>query len=178
MQAQPILETERLILRPFTLADAARVQALAGDQRIADTTQNIPHPYEDGMAESWLKGRRDLWEKREVVSYAVCIKQTDELIGCVGLRVNRHDNNAALGYWVGYPYWNQGYCTEASKQLLTFAFENLNLHRIHSCYFSRNPGSGKVMQKLGMQYEGEFKQHAFKDGHYEDLIYYGLVRPQ
>jgi len=71
VNTQPQLETERLLLRPFTLADAADVQRLAGDPEIAATTLRIPHPYEDGIAEQWLAEMPARFEKNEEVVFAV-----------------------------------------------------------------------------------------------------------
>ena len=67
MKEIPTLETERLVLRPFGLHDAADVQRLAGDRAIADTTLNIPHPYEDGMAEEWIFKHQDAFDKDQGV---------------------------------------------------------------------------------------------------------------
>ena len=69
INVQPTLETERLILRPFDLSDGPRIQLLAGDESIASTTLNIPHPYEDGMAEEWIRTHQDEFEKGNVKGY-------------------------------------------------------------------------------------------------------------
>ena len=81
-----------------------------------------------------------------------------------------------LGYWIGVPYWGKGYCTEAGEALLEYGFTELDLNRIHASYFSRNPASGRVMEKLGMTYEGTRKQHILKWNKFEDLALKGILR--
>jgi len=85
MKARPRIETERLDLRPFDLSDAADVQQLANDPRIADVTQNIPHPYEDGMAEEWISTHQSAYESGKRVQFAIQLKSTCEFLGCISL---------------------------------------------------------------------------------------------
>ena len=70
MDPQPTLETERLILRPFRLDDAKRVQLLAGRREIASTTLNVPHPYEDGMAEQWISTHESVFQAGRGVPFS------------------------------------------------------------------------------------------------------------
>ena len=98
------------------------------------------------------------------------------LIGAVGLRLELDDRRAELGYWIGKPYWNQGYCTEAARAAIQFGFEQLELNRIFANHFVRNPASGRVMQKLGMVYEGRLRQHVKKWDAFEDLELYGILK--
>jgi len=195
MLRQPNLETVRLLLRPFRQADADQVQRLAGDRAVADTTLNVPHPYEDGLAEKWISNHRDWFNRRQQAVFAVTLRNSDcstpsatgvasyndwwpagTLIGTAGLRIETEDQRAELGYWIGKPYWNQGYCTEAARAVLQFGFEQLDLHRIFAHHFVRNPASGRVMQKLGMTHEGRLPQHVKKWDAFEDLELYGILR--
>ncbi len=80
-----------------------------------------------------------------------------------------------LGYWVGVPYWGRGIATEAAGEVLRFAFDVLGLNRVYATHVPRNPASGRVMEKLGMQREGYLRSHAFAGGHYEDLILYAII---
>lgn len=173
---QPTLQTQRLILRPFTLADAPDVQRLAGDRDIAATTLLIPHPYEDGMAEAWIQTHPAAFAERKAVTFAIAIRETEQLCGAMGLRIDGGNNNAELGYWIGKPYWGRGYCTEAAKAVLQYGFEVLQLHRIHASHFVQNPASGRVMQKIGMSYEGHCRQHTLKWGQYEDIKLYSILK--
>lgn len=174
----PHLETERLSLRPFLLSDASDVQRLAGDRAIADTTLNVPHPYEDGMAEAWISGLQTRVEDGDLSVFAVTLKTGSELVGAVTLRIDQSMNRASLGYWIGKPYWDVGYCTEAAIRLVQFGFEELKLHRLHAEHLDRNPGSGRVLQKIGMVKEGIARQHMKKWDRYEDLVLYGLLRSE
>ncbi|MCB0368851.1 MAG: GNAT family N-acetyltransferase, partial [Bdellovibrionales bacterium] len=88
-QQFPILETERLILRPFTLADAKDVQQMAGSQKIAETTVVIPHPYLDGVAEDWISKHQDWFRSGDSVDFAIELKSFKKLIGNISLMINK-----------------------------------------------------------------------------------------
>jgi ribosomal-protein-alanine N-acetyltransferase len=172
---QPVLETPRLRLRPFTLRDACDVQRLAGDREVSSTTRLIPHPYPDGLAEQWIASLDGLYAKGRSASFAITLHD-GTLMGAVGLSIEPADRHAELGYWIGRPYWNRGYCTEAARAAVRFAFETLELQRIFAHYIARNPASGRVMEKLGMRREGCLRQHRFKAGEYQDLMLCGLLK--
>jgi len=178
MKTRPTIETKRLLLRSFELSDAKAVQSLAGDRAIADATLNIPHPYEDGMAEEWISSHQLKFEAGELSNFAIVLRTSGELIGAVGLRITPRFDRAELGYWIGTPYWNNGYCTEAGRTVLQYGFSVLKLNRIHASHLTRNPASGRVMQKLGMVHEGCARQHAKRWDRFEDLELYGILKEQ
>lgn len=173
---QPSLDTVRLILRPFRLGDAPAVQELAGERIIADTTLNIPHPYEDGMAEEWIGAHESGYEDGKIATFAIVLRDDAKLAGAIGLRIERGLNKAELGYWIGRPFWNLGYATEATMAILAFGFDELRLNRIQAGHLARNPSSGRVMQKAGMILEGTARQAIIKWGRYEDLVSYAILR--
>ena len=174
--SQPTLVTSRLILRPFCRGDASSVQQLAGEWEIADTTLNIPHPYENGMAEKWIEGHGPGYEAETLATFAVVLRDSGDLIGASGLRINRTLNKGDLGYWIGKPYWNLGYATEAARAVIAVGFDEIGLNRIHACHLARNPSSGRIMEKIGMLREGTARQDTMKWGKYEDLVTYGMLR--
>lgn len=176
MMQLPTLTTERLILRPFDLADAPAVQRLAGDPAIADTTLNIPHPYEDGVAETWIASHQEAFSAGQSVTLAITRRGDGALLGAIGLRTNQRFDRAEMGYWVGKPYWNQGYASEAARALIGYGFGQLGLNRIYAHHLVRNPASGRVMEKAGMAYEGTLRQHVKKNDVYEDLRLYAVLR--
>lgn len=176
--ALPTLETERLHLRPFTLADAPTVRELAGAREVAATTLLIPHPYPEGAAEAWIATHSENVAEGKQYTFALVRREDNALIGAMGLVRNSTHNKAELGYWIGVPYWNQGYATEAACAIVSFGFETLNLNRIFACHFLGNPASGRVMQKAGLQYEGTHRQDLFKWGEYIDHAVYGITRDQ
>ena len=165
-----------MILRPFSLTDAPAVQRLAGDRDVASTTLNIPHPYEDGMAEEWINGQQQSFEQNEFVTFAVALRPDNTLIGAISLHLDPGHDRAELGYWIGKPYWNQGYGTEAGRAVVQYGFEVIGLNRIHAAYLKRNPASGRIMQKIGMMYEGCLQQHLKRWETFEDVELYGILK--
>ena len=176
MPSQAIIRTERLILRPFRLADAPVVRKLAGVKRVSSTTLRIPYPYEKGMAEKWIRTHKRSFDQRKAVVYAIVRRKTGKLIGAISLQLSMENEKAELGYWIGSRHWNRGYATEAAEVMLIYGFAELGLNRIHAHHFTRNPASGKVLEKIGMRREGVLRQHVKRWGYYEDIIVYGILR--
>ena len=176
MKTALTLQTERLILRSLTLEDAQDVQRFAGDRDIALMVLRIPHPYEDGMAEEWIRACADAYKKDEAINFAITLRTDRNLIGTIGLELEQENERAELGYWIGKPYWNLGYATEAARAVVAYSFEVLKLNRIYAYHFTRNPASGRVLKKIGMHYEGCRRQHTKKWGSFEDSIGYGMLK--
>lgn len=175
MTSQPTLLTERLRLRPFCLADAPAVRLLAGERAIAATTINVPHPYEEGMAEAWIAGHPEAWRQGNGMICAVERKEESRLVGAVGLRIELDQRRAELGYWIGRPWWNTGYATEAARAVVSYGFRKLGLERVFARHFGSNPASGRVLAKIGMLQEGVLRRHIIKWGHFEDIVMFGML---
>ena len=174
----PTLTTPRLLLRPFEMQDAASVEALAGDARVADTTAAIPHPYPPGAAEAWIATLAPDFEARRQITCAVALRDGGVLIGAMSLMsLSEEHARAEIGYWIGVPYWSHGYCTESAARLIRYAHETFGITRIVARCLARNPASARVMVKLGMQSEGRQVGHVHKNGQFEDMLMYGLNLP-
>ena len=178
MQDQPTLTTERLTLRPFIPDDAFDIERLAGMREIADTTLSIPHPYPHGAAAEWIRTHAPAWANGSAATFAVVETRTGRLVGVTSLMINREHRRGELGYWIALHQWNQGYATESNQCLVDFGFEVLGLHRIESRHFLRNPASGRVMLKLGMQQEGVERDWAVKGDRFESLAVYSILEEE
>ncbi len=147
--AQPQLDSDRILIRPFFCSDAPGVQLLAGDRRVSRYTMNIPYPYEDGIAENWIASQKGAWASSQRAEFAVVEKTSERLVGTVGL-VDISHNEAELGFWIGVPFWGNGYCTEAATLLLEYGAREMQIVKFTARHLTANPASGKVMEKLGM----------------------------
>ncbi len=178
MNRFPVLATGRLVLRKFQLSDAPEVKRLVGDREVAANTLLIPHPYENGMAETWISTNSQLYDRGEGVIWAITCKKNKVLMGAIGLNIEPAFQKAELGYWVGRQYWSNNYATEAGFKVVEYGFKVLKLNRIYSRHLGRNPASGRVMQKLGMKHEGCLRQDVIKWGKLENIEIYGLLRSE
>lgn len=175
---QPILATERLVLRPLDEGDAERVRLLAGSREVAATTLHIPHPYPEGAAEAWIAATREQAVLGTSYTFAITRREDGLLVGCMGLSNSQAQGRGELGYWIGQEYWGLGYATEAARAVVAFGFAQLHLERIWAAYISGNRASGRVMEKVGMTYEGTQRQHVQKWGERFDLLLYGMLRSE
>ena len=103
------------------------------------------------MAEEWLSTHGRDWLNESRVTYAIVRQDNNELLGSISL-VEIDGSIAKLGYWIGEPYWDSGYCTEALSAILKFAFNDIGLKKVLAEHLTSNPASGRVMQKNEMQH--------------------------
>jgi len=172
MTTLPILETARLKLRPYSQDDIEELLPLIGTREVAATTMRIAHPYTEQDARGFLA----LTKEPGKIWLAVTLRSDGRQIGGIGLRVEEQHQHAELGYWLGVPYWGQGYATEASREMLRFGFEDLGMHRIFATHFKHNAVSGRILKKLGMRHEGCQREHLRKWDQFVDSELYGLLR--
>nr|WP_319556355.1 GNAT family N-acetyltransferase [uncultured Vibrio sp.] len=151
---QQVIESNRLILRPFSLLDAKRVAELAGDKQISEMTANIPYPYSVSDAENWIRTHETLFLSGKGVAYAIVLKETSEVIGAISFP-KLENGLGILGYWLGVPYWGNGYATEASKSLISFSKEHYGLTKLQVMHLVGNERSKSVIKKLGVKYVGD-----------------------
>ena len=98
------------------------------------------------------------------------------LVGTISLKNVVAKHLAELGYWIGQPYWGHGHATEAARAVLRHAFQELALERVWAQCLTRNPASGRVLQKIGMCHEGCQRSHVLKWGVLEDIELYGILK--
>ena len=179
MPAIPRLSTERLVLRPFVSADGPIVEALAGEHEVADTTLTIPHPYPTGGGAAWIATHADVWNRDGVLALAICQRAgAQELLGAISLHVEPQHRHGEIGYWIGAKYWGRGFATEATRALVGYAFTELGLHRLQARHFTRNPASGRVLQKVGMKLEGLHRDAYIRWGQFESVALYAILEPE
>jgi ribosomal-protein-alanine N-acetyltransferase len=166
------IKTQRLTLRPAALADAARVSMLAGDFDVACMTGTIPHPYSEQMAAEWIG---DALQGEEGVVFMIELQE--KLIGCTGYRAMA-DGYAELGYWIGKPFWGQGYATEAVGALVAHAFDADSFGYLMAGHFTDNPASAAVLRKLGFVAQGGELRDCAARGTRTECLTYRLERAQ
>lgn len=149
-----MIETERLILRPWQESDAEALYKYAMDPDIGPIAGWPPHTSVDNSREII----RTVFSAPE--TYAVVLKETDEPIGCVGIMFSNslhtasmNEAEAEIGYWIGKPYWGQGMIPEAVKVLLQRCFTDLHLKTVWCGYYEGNEKSKRVCEKCGFKYD-------------------------
>lgn len=121
---------------------------LAGDFDVASMTGTIPHPYSEEMAAQWIASA--IAGEEGVV---FVIERDGVLIGCTGYRAFDRDH-AELGYWIGKPYWGQGFATEAARALIAHAFDADEFAYLKAGHFADNPASERILRRLGFVADG------------------------
>ncbi len=153
-----MLQTERLVLRPWNEADAESLYEYAKDPEVGPGAGWPPHK----SAEESLEIIRTVFTGEQC--YAICEKENGKAIGAIELKLNGHtdmtdrDDECELGYWLGRPYWGRGYMPEAAKELLRYGFEELHMTTIWCGYYEGNLKSKRVQEKLGFEYHHTCKE--------------------
>lgn len=148
-----MIETERLILRPWQEDDAETLYKYASDPDIGPIAGWPPHT----SVENSLEIIRTVFSAPE--TYAVVLKDSDEPVGACGIMFADGLHSAAMkpgeaeiGYWIGKPYWGQGLIPEAVKALLSRCFNELKLDTVWCGYYDENIKSKRVCEKCGFKY--------------------------
>jgi ribosomal-protein-alanine N-acetyltransferase len=156
-----ILQTGRLLLRPPRAADISHFVPLLKDFDVAKNLSRVPHPYTEDDACAFIVSAANGWASGEDLAFSIVIKSSTAYIGICGVHPAR---NWEFGYWLGKPYWGQGYVTEAIARLVAFAFEELGAEKLTAAWFHDNPASGRVLEKLGCVPDGEEERSCLSRG--------------
>ena len=146
--------TERLLLRPGWAEDAPALAKAIGSEAIVLNLSKVPWPYDVGDAEAYLGRERAAGEADFLISMRT--HGAPRIIGGIGLA--REDGEVVLGYWIVPSCWGLGFATEAGRAVIALAQDSLRLDRIVGRHFVDNPGSGRVLEKLGFVSDGTVEQ--------------------
>ncbi|MCB1219337.1 MAG: GNAT family N-acetyltransferase [Planctomycetales bacterium] len=174
MPRQYFLYDDKVALRPLEDSDAALLCDWVNDQAVL-LYLGIPGRLTDGQELEWIAAMRG--SQRDVVLGIVDLSD-GALVGTVGIHlINRTDSNAMYGIMLGdKERWSKGIGTAAGMLACDYAFNSLNLHRLHLSVAAFNPRGTKSYEKIGFRHEGSMQQHIYKQGSYHDVLFMGLLR--
>ncbi len=174
----PRLETSRLVLRPFRMRDAADVFEYTSDEEVARFVLWDPHRSISDTRAS-IRAIRKMYRQGRPSSWAIELTGEKKVIGSIGFMwVSPENRSAEVGYSLSRHYWNRGIMTEALSRVLRSAFEDLPLHRIEAQYDIRNPASGRVMEKCGMQKEGLLRDRILNKKDFATVALWSIINPE
>ncbi|MDD3253009.1 MAG: GNAT family N-acetyltransferase [Lachnospiraceae bacterium] len=172
------IETERLILRPFTLKDApAMYRNWASDDAV---TRFLTWPSHKDLSvtEQVLGDWISHYSEANYYQWAIVFKEyLNEPIGCIGVnnRISDRLKIAHIGYCIGQNWWHKGIVSEALERIIKYLFDEIGVNRIESRHDPKNPNSGAVMKKCGMKQEGILRQSDWNNQGICDAVYYAIL---
>ena len=174
-----LLETERLILRRFTEDDAPQVyRNWASDDEV---TKYLTWPTHRSAADSlgFMKYCVQSYAEPTCYQWGMELKDTHELIGSLsGVHIDENADSVELGWCIGRRFWGKGYTPEAARAVTAFLFDEVGVNRIAALHDVHNLKSGRVMQKIGMKYEGTLRQYSRNNQGIADCCVYSLLRSE
>jgi len=144
-----VLETARLLLRPPEESEVARFAPLIGNFAVAKNLSIVPYPYTETDGLTWVAKMRSERANGGDYAFTLIRKEDGALIGVCAVHPS---SDFAFGYWIGEPYWGNGYATEAGRRVARFAFEALGAETLRAGFMHDNPASGRVLTKLGFSH--------------------------
>ncbi|MCS7202783.1 MAG: GNAT family N-acetyltransferase [Dictyoglomus sp.] len=174
----PVLETPHLILRKISLSDAEDLFEYAKDKEITKYLSWEPHKsIEDSVR--FIEFMLIKYEREGYGDWGIEFKENRKLIGTCGyVWWDRKNSKAEIGYVLSRKYWKRGLMTEAVKEIIKFGFEKMFLNRIQARCIIENIASERVMQKVGMKFEGILREDIFIRGNYWDTKLYSILRKE
>jgi ribosomal-protein-alanine N-acetyltransferase len=171
-----LIETERLILRDYSLSNSMDYFALKTCAEVWKYSTNSPiDNYETAYLQ--LSQLIDKPEKDDIGFCAIYEKQSNIYVGEAGiLSINKVAERGVVGYNLLPTYWNKGFATEITKALVNYAFSQLKLERVEALAMEENKASCKVLEKVGLANEGVLKHFTKVDGRFCNVVYYGVIK--
>lgn len=145
------LLTARLVLAQPTFKDVAALAKLANNPRISKNLSRMPYPYQQEDAERWIRHHQ---ENPDETAFCIRLKDQGAVIGAISIITPETGDTPELGYWLGEPYWDQGFGTEAAHAIIDHAFETTTMDVLTICCRVSNVASRRVVEKCGFQYAG------------------------
>jgi len=154
-----LIETARLRLRCLRDDDLADLVRLIGNWEVTRWLAAVPYPYTETDGREFLALMRQDYATGQPQRFTLALRETDGLIGGVGLDGSRGDgsNEPALGYWIGQPYWGNGYAREAVAAIIDYGFQTLGLQTIRAYTDPANTASQKVLLSCGLAPVGDIE---------------------
>lgn len=172
------IETERLILRQFTMEDSqAMFENWASDDEVTKYLTWPTHTSEE-ISKSILRDWVDSYKMPDTYNWAITLKSlNNQPIGNIAVVELREKAKVAqLGYCIGRNWWHQGIMSEALSAVKDFLFDEAGFNRIEAKHDCNNPHSGQVMMKCGLKYEGTLHQADWNNQGICDCCIYGLIK--
>lgn len=165
----PILKTERLILRQMRVSDAGDMYEYSRIPEVSRYLLWSPHP-NIAHTKAYLSYLQTQYKTGNHYDWAVVLRDSGKMIGTCGFaKIDSENNFAELGYVLNPLFWHKGYATEAAEAVIAFGFEQLLLNRIEARYMEENTESRRVMERLGMTFEGFRRKAVLIKGEYETV---------
>lgn len=173
------LMTERLILRKFVIDDADAMYAnWAGEDKVTKFLTWPTHA-DTEVTRAVLGGWVKRYEEPDCYNWGIELKSTGDLIGSISVvAIKEKVSSAELGYCMGTKWWGRGIMPEAGRAVMKYLFEEVGCNRICAAHAKTNPKSGRVMQKIGMTYEGTWRQDYLLKQGVTDKVWYSILRDE
>ncbi|MBO4579592.1 MAG: GNAT family N-acetyltransferase [Clostridiales bacterium] len=173
------IDTERLILRRFELSDTASVfRNWASDENVQKNYGEPVYPTEEAVT-ALLQEYISSYEDNDCYRWAVIERSSGECIGQAAFfLVDTSGHFAEIEYCIGSSFQKKGYATEATRALIKYGFEEIGLNKVQICVRPSNMPSRKVIEKCGFCYEGTLREYFYIDDHYEDRMYFSILKSE
>ncbi len=173
------IETERLILRKFEYTDdTAMLKYWVADEKIQSLYSEPVYSTKEEVKEL-LDKYIDSYEKPHYYRWAIIDKNCGECIGQIAyFLVDNKNHFAEIEYCIGSEFQCRGYATEATKAIIAFGFDKINLHKVQICTKTINQPSKRVIEKCGFTYEGTLRDYFFMNGEYVGRHYFSILRSE
>lgn len=174
-----VIETERLILRKFKYTDdEAMLKYWVADEKIQSLYSEPVYTTKEAV-KALLDKYIGSYEKNDCYRWAITEKNSDECIGQIAFfLVDSKNNFAEIEYCIGSRFQCRGYATEATKAIVKYGFEKINLHKIQICTKTINKPSKRVIEKCGFTYEGTLRDYFYMNGDYVGRLYFSMLRDE